>query len=59
MKKSPNKSAQPEPKDNCTISVIMPIWLKAKLKKSAKMNSRDMSKQVRFFVEEGVKHLED
>lgn len=37
----------------------MPIWLKAKLKKSAKMNSRDMSKQVRFFVEEGVKHLED
>ena len=36
----------------------MPAHVKEKLRKLAKANHRDMSKQIVFFIEKGVKHLE-
>lgn len=55
MNTSQNKLEKPETSNIC---IRVPIFVKAKLKKAAKQNHRDMTKQILFFIDKGVKHLE-
>ncbi len=55
MKKLLKKS---DGRETSNVSVRVPILIKAKLKKAARENGRNITQQVVFFIEQGVKHLE-
>ena len=54
MKKLQSKS---ERQEQSLISLRIPRVIKKQLQKAADENHRSLSKQVLFFVEQGVKHL--
>lgn len=57
MKKLQGKLEKQQQSDKI-VALRIPLSLFKKLQKCAKNQERDVSKQVRFFVHEGVKHQE-